>query len=79
MLVYSGKDRDLNMKRILAMLLTVCMVVWMIPATAFADDEDKMDLSAAKITLADNTDYYKSEKVNEKLMEKLLTRLFTKL
>lgn len=65
MLVYSGKDRDLNMKRILAMLLTVCMVVWMIPATAFADDEDKMDLSAAKITLADNTDYYKSEKVNE--------------
>ena len=53
MLVYSGKDRDLNMKRILAILLTVCMVVWMIPAAAFADPQQPVDLSKTTITLAD--------------------------
>ena len=65
MLVYSGKDRDLNMKRILAILLTVCMVVWMIPATAFADPQQPaqqpVDLSTATITLTTGTEYYTSE------------------
>ena len=56
------------MKKILAILLTVCMVIWMIPATAFADDGDNLiDLTQATISINNGgKDYYTAEQVKDK-------------
>ena len=67
------------MKKILAILLTVCMVIWTIPATVFAVDEtgtggattpaEPLDLSTAAITIdAKDTSkvYYTSDEVEAK-------------
>ena len=57
------------MKKILAILLTVCMVVCMIPATAFAGgesgNENLIDLTQATISIDNGgKDYYTAEEVS---------------
>ena len=57
------------MKKILAILLTVCMVIWMIPATAFAvegesGNENLIDLTQVTISINNGSkDYYTAEEV----------------
>ena len=50
------------MKKILAILLTVCMVVCMIPGAAFADTQDPIDLNNITISLKDGaTNFTKND------------------
>ena len=46
------------MKKILAILLTVCMVIWTIPATVFASGAAPANLGDATISISNNGGYY---------------------
>ena len=60
------------MKKILAILLTVCMVVCMIPAGAFADGTTTVDFNKdVTISLSDNKTYFEDTDLNDGQIQNL--------